>query len=108
MNASTLLAEGEPFVFALQEIHTRLGSRPILWLPRVALPHRLALLVYLGAQLLDATETLWRADEGIFLDPTLGSVPAPVDRSSGPCACSACSQTPVGSLAEHGLLMLRE
>ncbi|HEV2231578.1 MAG TPA: DUF5591 domain-containing protein, partial [Thermoplasmata archaeon] len=81
-NARVLFGEGEPFVRAIQEIRERLGGRPVLWAPRVALPHRLAYLVYVGVDLLDATESLWQNRTGVNLDATMGASPAtisPVD-----------------------------
>ncbi|HEV2449272.1 MAG TPA: DUF5591 domain-containing protein, partial [Thermoplasmata archaeon] len=71
-NARALFALGEPFVAAVGEIRRRLGAAPLLWAPRVALPHRLALLVYLGIDIHDTTEGRWRVAEGAELDGTLG------------------------------------
>jgi archaeosine synthase len=91
-NARTLFSEGEPFVRAIGELRTRLGAAPVLWAPRVALPHRLALLTWLGVDALDTTEGLLAAARGEYLDPTLG--PLPANASVGPrrsCECPACS-----------------
>ncbi|MGI0156719.1 MAG: hypothetical protein ACREDE_11400 [Thermoplasmata archaeon] len=55
-NARALFAQGEPFVTAVGAIRRQLGAAPLLWAPRVALPNRLALLTYLGVDLLDLTE----------------------------------------------------
>ncbi len=72
-NARQLFAEGEPFIEALDGIHTALGGGPLLWTPRVALPHRIPLLVYLGVDLFDTTEGLLQALHGIELDESLGA-----------------------------------
>ncbi|MCI4334017.1 MAG: DUF5591 domain-containing protein [Thermoplasmata archaeon] len=72
-NARALLSRGEQFVLAVGEIRRRLGAAPLLWAPRVALPHRLAALTYLGVDLLDTTEGQWRAAGGERPDATLGS-----------------------------------
>ncbi len=71
-NARALWAEGEPLVRTVREIRSQVGAAPLLWAPRVALPHRLAFLVYLGVDLLDTTEGRWRAARGERLDPTFG------------------------------------
>jgi len=80
-NARALFADGEPFVEALFGLRDRLGGRPVIWAPRVALPHRLAALVYLGVEVLDTTEGAWRAARGARFDPTLGET-AGSDRGS--------------------------
>ena len=76
-NARVLFGEGESFVRAVQEIRERLGGRPILWAPRVALPYRLAYLAYVGVDLLDATESLWQNRAGMDLDATMGATSGP-------------------------------
>ena len=99
-NARALWNEGEPLVTAIGEIRAEIGAEPLLWAPRVGLPHRLALLAYLGIDLVDTTEGEWRATQGEFLDPTLG--PRRLDASGERgCDCTACSSAPPGSLVEH-------
>jgi len=73
-NARALWNEGEPLVTAIRAIRTKVGAGPILWAPRVALPHRLPLLAYLGFDVLDTTEGELSASRGEFLDPTLRRV----------------------------------
>ncbi len=89
-NARSLFAEGEPFVRAVQELRGRLGASPLLWAPRVALPHRLAMLVYLGVDVVDSTEALWRSAEGEFLTADLGVGRPEPSRSEGACPCPSC------------------
>ncbi|MCI4351108.1 MAG: DUF5591 domain-containing protein [Thermoplasmata archaeon] len=89
-NGRHLLAEGEPLVTAVGEIRARLGARPLLWVPRVGLPHRMALLAYLGIDLVDSTEAVLRAAAGAFLDPTLGPVAADDAPTAPPCPCPSC------------------
>jgi archaeosine synthase alpha-subunit len=83
-NARALFDHGRSFVEALGEIRRRLGAAPLLWAPRVAVPERLALLVYLGVDLLDTTEGLWRGAEGQPPDETLGPMPRARDAPSSP------------------------
>lgn len=90
-NARPLFAEGEPFVRAIGEIRHLLGADPLLWTPRVALPHRLALLVYLGVDLVDTTEALVRSAEGEFLTPELGVFDRAASDAETACDCPACA-----------------
>ena len=100
-NARALWADGEPFVRAIADVRERLGGRPVLWAPRVGLPHRLPLLAYLGVDLADTTEGLLAAADGTYLDATLGSLPGAIARSERACACPACAGE--GSLEDHAL-----
>ena len=101
-NARALWNEGEPLVAAIRAIRTKVGAGPVLWAPRVALPHRLPLLAYLGFDLLDTTEGELSASRGEFLDPTLGRVDPSSARVERICACDGCrsGETP-GALAAH-------
>ena len=77
------------------------GAAPLLWAPRVALPHRIPLLVYLGVDLLDTTEGALRSTQGEFLDRTFGTARRPdavVERS---CDCPAYRRDPPGPLGVH-------
>ncbi len=105
-NARALFGEGEPFVEALREIRESAGARPLLWAPRVALPHRLALLGYLGVDLVDTTDALWRGQEGMFLDATLGV--APVAEAPRSCRCPACREGSASVGPEHALYAMLE
>jgi archaeosine synthase alpha-subunit len=105
-NARALWRDGEPFVEALGAIRAAVGSEPLLWAPRVGLPHRLPLLAYLGVDLVDTTEGELRAAEGEFLDPTLGPRPLSDDRERG-CDCAACGSQPPGSLVAHARSLYR-
>jgi archaeosine synthase len=101
VNARPLFSEGEPFVRAVGELRDRLSSRPLLWTPRIALPHRLALLAYLGVDLVDTTEALWRSVEGAFLDTELGTLD-PVDvAAERSCPCPACASGESPSSGAH-------
>jgi archaeosine synthase alpha-subunit len=101
-NARALWNEGAPLVAAIRAIRTKVGAGPILWAPRVALPHRLPLLAYLGVDLLDTTEGELSASRGEFLDPTLGRVDPSSARVERSCTCDGCrsGETP-GALAAH-------
>jgi archaeosine synthase alpha-subunit len=105
-NARALWNEGEPLVAAVRAIRTEVGADPILWAPRLALPHRLPLLAYLGFDLTDTTEGELRASRGEFLDPALGSRPGD-DAADRGCDCAACASEPVGPLVDHARLAYR-
>ncbi len=100
-NARALWSEGLPFVRAIAEIRSTYGAAPLLWAPRVALPHRIPFLVYVGVDLLDSTEGLLSAARGEYLDPTLGPIDPAAARAEGRCGCTACRAAPPGSLAAH-------
>ncbi|MCI4320296.1 MAG: DUF5591 domain-containing protein [Thermoplasmata archaeon] len=106
-NGRHLLSEGEPFVAALEEIRRRLGARPLLWVPRVGLPHRLALLAYLGIDLVDATEAVLRAVAGSVLDPTLGIVDAADPKVPWTCGCDGCRVGGAAGRVLHARLLLQ-
>lgn len=100
-NARSLWNEGAPFVHALGALREGFGANPLLWAPRVALPHRVALLVYLGVDLLDSTEGRLAAAEGAYLDPTFGTVDSPAARAELRCGCDGCRTTGPGARALH-------
>ncbi|MCI4332083.1 MAG: DUF5591 domain-containing protein [Thermoplasmata archaeon] len=100
-NARTLFGEGEPFVRFVEELRQRVGPAPLLWAPRVALPHRLPLLIYLGVDLLDTTEGRIRSIRREYLDPDLGTLDESEARSQLRCPCPSCRSDPPGSLAAH-------
>ncbi len=89
-NARALYAEGERFVESLRTLREHVGAAPLLWAPRVALPHRLAFLAYVGVDLLDTTEGRWQAESGAYLDPGLRTVAAVSARREGLCRCADC------------------
>jgi archaeosine synthase len=78
-NARSLWADGEPFIETIAAIRSIWGGGPLLWAPRIALPHRLPLLAYLGIDLLDTTEGRLLAVSGLKMDETLGL--RPLDRA---------------------------
>ncbi|MGA8302162.1 MAG: DUF5591 domain-containing protein [Thermoplasmata archaeon] len=102
-NASVLWADGRAFVGALREVRAVYGGAPALWTPRVALPHRIPLLAYLGVDLVDTTQGLLAAAAGEYLDRTLGPFDATTARAEALCPCPACIVDPPGSLAIHAL-----
>ncbi len=106
-NARALWNEGAPFVHALRAVRQAVGASPLLWAPRVALPHRVPFLVYAGVDLVDTTEGVIRSAEGQYLDPTLGVLDAASARREGACDCPACSVDPAGPLADHALALYR-
>jgi archaeosine synthase alpha-subunit len=100
-NARALWADGLAFIQALRSVREVYGGGALLWAPRVALPHRVALLAYLGVDLVDTTEGLLAASRGEYLDPTFGRFDAATARSEGLCPCPACTAHPAGPLAVH-------
>jgi archaeosine synthase len=105
-NARVLLGEGEPFVQAIRELRDHLGARPLLWAPRVTLPHRVPILVYLGIDVLDTTETLWRATGGTYFDLEVGEVEPESSPERRACDCAGCRTPGAPNLTVHGLAML--
>lgn len=89
-NARALFASGEPWVSAVGDVRRHLGAGPLLWAPRIALPHRLPFLVYCGLDLLDSTEAIALALDGEFLDPSMGSLPPEFATASRLCPCGPC------------------
>lgn len=106
-NGRVLLSEGESFVRAIGELRRRLGGNPLLWVPRVALPHRLAFLVWAGVDLLDTTEALWQAAEGRYLDPSLGALPAEDGPAATGCSCPGCANPAGRDLSRHAVESMR-
>ncbi len=100
-NARALWNEGEPFVRAIRDVRAAVGAAPLLWAPRVALPHRVPLLVYLGVDLLDTTEGLLRSAEGEFFDRALGTLPRTDAVDERACVCPSCRADPPGPLDVH-------
>ena len=106
-NARALWADGLPFVQAVGDLRRRFGASPLLWAPRVALPHRIPFLAYLGVDLLDTTDAHLEAARGAFLDGTLGPrAPAPPTRERA-CDCTACHSDPPGRLSDHAVTACR-
>lgn len=106
-NARALWAEGLPFVAALKQMQVAFGAGPVRWAPRVALPHRIPLLAYLGIDLVDTTEGLLAAAGGAYLDPTLGVLPPEVARAERACDCPGCGEPTPGSLELHAVAAYR-
>ena len=100
-NARALWEAGEPFVEAVRALRGAVGAAPVMWTPRVALPHRVPFLVYLGVDLIDTTEGLLRAAAGTFFERSLGSIDREDARRERLCACSSCAADPPGPVAEH-------
>ena len=107
-NARALLLEGERFVEALRDVRQIVGGQTVLWAPRVALPHRLALLVYLGVDLLDTTEAEWQALDGRFFDLDLGTVDEAIARRERLCRCPECRDRPDAPTRAHARALLAE
>ena len=100
-NARALWNDGEGLIATIRAIRAEVGAEPLLWAPRIALPHRLPLLAYLGIDLVDTTEGELRAAAGEFLDHVLGSRPGPSASEEPGCDCASCAASPRGSLLAH-------
>ncbi len=107
-NARALWADGLPFVRAVRELRSLYGSVPVLWAPRVALPHRVPFLTYLGVDVVDTTEARLLAAHGVYLDPTLGPRFPPPHRSERSCRCTFCASEERGALDGHAVVALRQ
>jgi archaeosine synthase alpha-subunit len=106
-NARTQWAEGLPFIHGLRQLRSVFGGDPVLWTPRLALPHRIPLLAYLGVDLVDSTAGLWAAAHGEYLDETLATLDPVVARTEGRCPCPACGAHPPGPLGDHAAAVYR-
>jgi archaeosine synthase alpha-subunit len=100
-NARALWSDGRPFVTAAGQLRSVYGGAPVVWAPRVALPHRIPFLAYVGVDLVDTTQALLAAGRGEFLDPELGPLDPALVRRADACSCPACASDPPGSLEEH-------
>ena len=106
-NARALWADGLPFVEAIRDVRTIFGAAPLLWTPRLALPHRIPLLAYLGVDLVDTTQALLESARGVYLDTGLGArTPAP-RRLERACDCPGCSSEADGALTVHARVACR-
>ncbi len=100
-NARALWNEGAPFVEAIRALREAVGPEPLLWAPRVALPHRLPLLAYLGVDVTDTTEGLLEAADGVFFDLALGARKPVGTEPPSPCGCTGCASGGPSRLVEH-------
>ncbi len=106
-NARALWADGYPFVQALREVRERFGGGPLLWAPRVALPHRVALLFYLGVDLGDTTAARLEAVDGAYLDPVFGRLDGTAGRVERRCPCAGCRSGGAAGLEGHAIETFR-
>ncbi len=106
-NARALWAEGRPFVTTLRDLRRGVGAGPLLWTPRVALPHRVPFLVYAGVDVLDTTEGRIVAAAGTYLDPQLGALAVPTAASDLGCDCPGCTRSGSIDLDGHATAMFR-
>ncbi|MGA7922470.1 MAG: DUF5591 domain-containing protein [Thermoplasmata archaeon] len=108
LNARTLYADGDSFIHAIRELRIAAGPASILWCPRTALPHRLALLTYLGVDVLDMTAASFAATEGVYLDANLGSLPEGPARVEQNCPCPGCARDGSVDLTLHAHATMRD
>ena len=94
-NAAAHLSSPESFVRSALELREAIGPSALLWAPGVALPSNLALLHYLGMDLLDTTAGLKEAVEGRWAYAELdlggpGATKGAVPSSPLACGCEGC------------------
>jgi len=96
----------DEFIKFRQEI----GHQAAMYLPGIALPHNLALLFYMGADILDSSRAALLSSEGYFLNSD-GAWPA--DKiGQDECHCSGCDDSSStqrrerNSLYQHNMLAL--
>lgn len=88
-NAAAAYKSPETFVRALIDVRRALGPSTVLWAPKVAVPSNLAILHYMGVDLLDTTAGLIRAGKGEWLFSGI-DVPAGEHPDWSPCGCLSC------------------
>ena len=102
-NARSLFLEGRPFVETVGALRRSVGAGPLVWAPRVATPNRIPFLIYVGIDLIDATESLVDAAEGRRADAELGFVEA---GKRGLCECAECQGDGSDVPEAHALALL--
>lgn len=106
-NAIDLYQNSRIFIDALVKIREAIGFQAVLYLPGVALPNNLALLHYLGADLLDSVRVAMLSGQGYFLTCD-GAWPAS-ELEGETCSCAACvDEAPDRErLLRHNMLALQ-
>ncbi len=89
------------FIKELIKIREEIGYQAALYLPGIALPNNLALLFYIGADILDSTRASLLSSEGYFLTSD-GAWPQD-DIQDGECHCPGCDE----SLYLHNMMALQ-
>ncbi len=102
-NWHNLLTSPRDFVQHLLTLKTRLAPDTCWYLPGIALPENVAILVHAGFDLFDYTAIDLKSVQGIFCLPD-GEYPATA-LSEGLCSCSGCQ---AGDLKEHNRQVLRQ
>ncbi|MCL4324303.1 MAG: DUF5591 domain-containing protein [Candidatus Thermoplasmatota archaeon] len=105
VNARHCYRTTERFVQALIEVRRVVGPSAILWAPRIGTPSNLAMLHYLGIDLLDTTEGMVLAGQGQWLYPEFSiEEPKPVPSN---CTCEVC-RSPEETERPQGLPAIQE
>lgn len=89
-NSIELYNNSKLFIDLVIRARQAVGHQAALYLPGVALPNNLALLVYLGADILDTARADFLSGEGWMLTPD-GAWPGS-EGGADPCGCAACSE----------------
>jgi archaeosine synthase len=104
-NGPEYLRHPREFAQALSTLRRGVGYGRLLYLPGLAVPWNLALLVYCGADLLDSVRASFEARRGVAMTADGGFPPGDVA-----CDCPPCLQGHTASdpLAHNQLALLRE
>jgi len=100
-NSIELYNNAKLFIDTVARVRDAIGYQSALYLLGVALPNNVALLAYLGADILDTARVAVLSSEGWFL--TQDGTWLSSDGGTDPCSCEACSD---GSLYAHNTAAL--
>ena len=106
-NALELYQNPFKFIEVMVRIREGIGYHGLLYLPGVATPQNIAVLFYLGADLLDATNIIFLSRQKKFLTPDGTMDNEDVD--PGTCACRGCDMDASANekLLSHNLLAMQ-
>lgn len=100
-NSIELYQSAKIFIDVLTRIREAIGYQTALYLPGIALPNNVALLAYLGVDILDSSRAAYLSGQGYFLTQDGNESP---DIAREFCPCTACSGK--GDVYLHNMLAL--
>lgn len=107
--AAAAVGDAESFLETITAVRRAIPTDTALYLPGVATPQNVALLVYAGVDLVDRDRAIVAGTQGRYLTTT-GAVPLTA-LTELPCPCSACDTTPAAfdetACIEHNQAQLR-
>ncbi len=101
-NSIELYNNAKLFIDALVKVRESIGYQAALYLPGVALPNNVALLAYMGVDLVDSARVALLSGEGWFMTTDGAWQASEIPREF--CPCSACADG--GSLYQHNILAM--